>query len=92
MNFYFSGVSGASEYGMLTAAGVRYLLVDQFDPQNVPRRRERVALDSGAYRAMKNRLHLRADDYIRLIRNSSPFRSSGLADKVAWGHEQSTLE
>lgn len=73
MNFYFSGVSGASEYGMLAAAGVRHLLVDQFDLPNVPRGRDRVALDSGAYRAMKKRLHLRVDDYIRLIRNSGPF-------------------
>lgn len=31
MKFYFSGVSGASEYGMLAAAGVRHILVDQFD-------------------------------------------------------------
>jgi hypothetical protein len=73
VNFYFSGVSGASEYGMLAAAGVRHLLVDQFDLPNVPCGHERVALDSGAYRAMKKRLHLRVDDYIRLIRNSGPF-------------------
>jgi hypothetical protein len=73
MKFYFSGVSGASEYGMLAAAGVRHLLVDQFDLPHVPRGRERVALDSGAYRAMKKNVCLSVDDYIRLIRNSGPF-------------------
>ena len=70
VNLYFSGVSGASEYGMLAAAGVHHLLVDQFDLPNVPHGRERVALDSGAYRARKKNLSLSVDDYIRLIRNS----------------------
>jgi hypothetical protein len=36
MKFYFSGVSGAGEYGMLAAAGVCRLLVDQFDLPHVP--------------------------------------------------------
>jgi hypothetical protein len=71
VNFYFSGVSGASEYGMLAAAGVRHLLVDRFDLPHVPR--GRVALDSGAYRAMKKNLSLSVEDYIRLIGNSGPF-------------------
>jgi hypothetical protein len=83
VDFYFSGVSGASEYGMLAAAGVRHLLVDQFDLPNVPcGPRARVALDSGAYRAMKKRLHLRVDDYIRLIRNSGPFDFVVSLDRV----------
>jgi hypothetical protein len=73
MKFYFSGVSGTSEYRMLDEAKVRHVLVDQFDLPNVPRGREGVALDSGAYRAGKKNLRLNVDDYIRVIRDSGPF-------------------
>lgn len=73
MKFYFSGVSGASEYRMLAEAGVRHILVDQFDMYNIPRGRECVALDSGAYRAGKKNLNLNVGDYIRIIRDSGPF-------------------
>jgi len=67
MRLYFSGVNDRKTYRMLAEAGVRYILVDQFDLKNVPGARPNVALDSGAYRAWKKNWTLDRDFYAETV-------------------------
>ena len=54
--FYFSGVSSRKEAELLKAAGVRHVLADPDDIANAAG--FELALDSGAYRAFKNKQEL----------------------------------
>lgn len=63
MLFYFSGVSSAGDAALLKAAGVQYVLADQFDIGTVFNEFPHVALDSGAFRAMRQHIELNLYDY-----------------------------
>ncbi len=64
---YFSGVADIKTYDLLLQAGVRRILVDQFDLKNISARRQDTVLDSGAYRAMKARRTLDVPTYAQTI-------------------------
>jgi hypothetical protein len=72
MKQYFSGIAGTSEFRRLEAAGVRRLLVDLFDRIH-PVSRAHVALDSGAYRAVKHDLSLDLERHLTFVRDHGPF-------------------
>jgi hypothetical protein len=71
MKLYFSGVSSKAEYEMLQEAGVRDFLVDPWDIRNVRLSRNRVALDSGAYRIWKQGNRLSVSEYLALSSQGS---------------------
>lgn len=65
MKLYFSGVSGRSEFEMLTEAGVSDFLADKWDIDNIFIHLDtRVALDSGAYRAWKKGTPINVHEYL----------------------------
>ena len=64
---YFSGVSSVQELSMLQEAGVKSVLVDQFDLPHCVSWPGNLALDSGAYRAFKKNLTLDVGAYVALI-------------------------
>ena len=68
MKFYFSGIDGAKTYALLERAGVRHVLVDQFDVRHIPRGRPGTMLDSGAYRAWKRNWTLDLAFYAEIAR------------------------
>jgi hypothetical protein len=90
MNLYFSGIAGHSEYSLLEAAGIRHLLVDQFDLKHVRAGRAHLALDSGAYRAFKKGLNLDLEEYLTFARNHGPFDFAVSLDKI--GDPQASRE
>lgn len=73
MKFYFSGIDSRKTYALLEKAGVRFILVDQFDVRNIPVGRKGVMLDSGAYRAWKNSWTLSMEFYAETARAFGPF-------------------
>jgi len=72
MKYYFSGIGSTEERDMLTEAGVTRILVDPTDLHNADGMNTQVALDSGAYRAFKNRTTIDVDLYLEVAR-SRPF-------------------
>lgn len=90
MNLYFSGIAGEAEYHILESAGVKRLLVDQFDLKHVPPEHAQVALDSGVYRAFKRHLKLELADYLAVARNKGPFDFAVALDVI--GDAQATRE
>ena len=81
MKPYFSGIAGPSEFRRLEAAGVRRLLVDPFDRIH-PIGRAHVALDSGAYRAVKHDLSLDLERHLTFVRGHGPFDFAVSLDEI----------
>lgn len=90
MKFFFSGIDSVKTYALLEKAGVRFVLVDQFDVGNVPRCRAGTMLDSGAYRAWKNGWTLSLGFYAEITREFSPFDQITTLD--VFGNNQATYE
>jgi hypothetical protein len=68
MRQYFSGLRSKREALLLQQAGADSVLVDQFDLPNAIGFKS-VALDSGAYRAMKSCMALSVDRYLAFLRS-----------------------
>jgi hypothetical protein len=66
MKMYFSGVNGKQEVEYLREAGADTVLVDQFDLRHGAGFKS-IAIDSGAYRAMKGKTSLSLADYIDFL-------------------------
>jgi hypothetical protein len=64
---YFSGLESSAEVGFLRKAEITHVLVDQFNLEN-GLGFEKIALDSGAYRAWKEKRQLSADSYLEFLR------------------------
>lgn len=72
MDFYFSGIAGRQEFEMLTAAGVKNLLVDHADARHIPFPRRINMLDSGAYRAFKSGTDLSVGEFLQSAKTLAP--------------------
>jgi hypothetical protein len=81
MKPFFSGIADPSEFRRLEAAGVRRLLVDPFDRIHLAGRAH-VALDSGAYRAVKHDLSLDLERHLTFVRGHGPFDFAVSLDEI----------
>lgn len=90
MKFYFSGIDSPKTYAMLEKAGVRFVLVDQFNVGNIPAGRSGAMLDSGAYRAWKNGWTLSLEFYAETARRFGPFEQITTLD--VFGDNQASFE
>lgn len=67
MIYYQSGVSSGGDAAILQRCGVQHVLVDQFDVATCYGRFDHVALDSGAFRAMRRKVDLFLDEYCEAV-------------------------
>lgn len=74
MDLYFSGLKSPNDIDIVYSAGVKLVLVDQFDyvknKAHLLDKGFKIALDSGAYRAFKQGQTLDPVQYLDLIRNA----------------------